>query len=46
MFYENVLSTLPGFVADILVKATILLGGVMFVDLSMRQGSAAMRHRV
>ncbi|HUP80504.1 MAG TPA: M56 family metallopeptidase, partial [Pirellula sp.] len=46
MSYETVLSFLPGFAADILVKATLLLTVAALLDLSMRQCSAAMRHRV
>ena len=46
MSYEAVLSFLPGFAADILVKATLLLTFAGLLDLSMRQCSAAMRHRV
>ncbi len=46
MFYTSVLSSLPGFAADILAKATILLMVVTLVDLTVRHGSAAMRHRI
>ena len=46
MFFETVLSSQPAFAADVLVKATLLLASVILIDLCLRKGSAAMRHRV
>ncbi len=46
MPYEYVLLSLPQFVADIVVKATLLLAAVALIDGSLRQCSAALRHRI
>lgn len=46
MSYETVLSLLPGFAADVLVKATLLMTVVAILEFSMRRYSAAMRHRL
>jgi beta-lactamase regulating signal transducer with metallopeptidase domain/5-hydroxyisourate hydrolase-like protein (transthyretin family) len=46
MSYETVLSSLPGFAADIIAKATVLLTAVVLIDFFLRQRSAALRHRI